>query len=163
MIKWLLIILGLIGLDQISKIWVSETMMIEESIPVIKDFFHITYTRNLGMVFGGLQGTAAQYYWVFLIFAIVAIGVFGYMFLKSDFSDKKLVVFRVALALLIAGTIGNAIDRAVQVDHAVIDFIDFKGIWSYIFNLADTFLNVGIALFFIDIMFLEKKRVKTNG
>jgi signal peptidase II len=115
------------------------------------------------MVFGGLQGTAAQYYWVFLIFAIVAIGVFGYMFLKSDFSDKKLVVFRIALALLIAGTIGNAIDRAVQVDHAVIDFIDFKGIWSYIFNLADTFLNVGIALFFIDIMFLEKKRVKTNG
>lgn len=163
MVKWILIILGLIGIDQVSKALVTQNMMIEETIPVIKDFFHITYTRNLGMVFGGLQGTVAQYYWVFLIFALVAVGVFGYMFIKIDFSNKKLFVLRVALALLLAGTVGNAIDRAFQVDHAVVDFIDFRGIWSYIFNFADTFLNVGIALFFIDIMFLEKKRVKTDG
>ncbi len=163
MIKWIIIILALIGVDQGSKIWITSSLAPGESIPIINNFFHLTYTRNTGMLFGGFEGAAANYFWVFLIFAVLASGVFGYMFFKSDFNDKKLFVFRIALALLIAGSLGNAIDRAVQVDHAVVDFLDFNGIWSYIFNFADTFLNVGIFLFFIDVFFLEKKRVKVNG
>lgn len=163
MIKWLILIFVLLGIDQGSKIWVSSVMEIGDSIPVIPDFFNITYTRNTGILFGGLQGTAADYFWVFLIFAVLACTVFGYMLFKSDFSDKRLFIFRLAICLLIAGALGNAIDRAVQVDHAVIDFIDFSGIWSYIFNFADTFLNVGIFLFFIETFFLEKRRAITNG
>jgi signal peptidase II len=163
MTKWILFILLLLGIDQGTKIWVSSTMSQGDTIPVIRDFFHITYTRNTGVLFGGLQGTAAQYYWVFLIFAVIAVGVFGYMFVKSDFKDKRTFVYRFALSLLIAGTLGNAIDRLLQIDHAVIDFIDFNGIWAYIFNFADVFLNVGIFFFFIDIFFLEKKRVENNG
>jgi signal peptidase II len=159
MTLWIIILLGLIGIDQISKIWASTTLEIGETVPVINNFFHITYTRNTGVLFGGLEGTASQYFWVFLIFATVATGIFGYMFVKSDFKDKRLFIFRLSLVLLIAGSIGNAIDRAVQIDHAVIDFIDFRGIWQYIFNFADTFLNVGIFLFFIDLFFLEKRRM----
>lgn len=163
MTKWIVIILALIGVDQISKIWISNSLELHESIPVIKDFFHITYTRNTGILFGGLQGTATDYFWVFLIFAVVAVSVFGYMLIKSDFSDKRLFLLHLSLALLIAGSVGNAIDRAVQIDHAVIDFIDFNGIWNAIFNFADTFLNVGIFLFFVDTFFLEKKRAVNNG
>jgi len=163
MIKWIAIILILIGVDQGSKIWITSSLVQGESIPIINNFFHLTYTRNTGMLFGGFEGAATNYYWVFLIFAVLASGVFGYMFFKSDFKDKKLFVFRLAIALLIAGSLGNAIDRAVQVDHAVVDFLDFNGIWSYIFNFADTFLNVGIFLFFVDVFFLEKKRVNANG
>jgi len=163
MIKWIFLILALLGLDQATKIWVSTTMAQGDTIPVIRDFFHITYTRNSGVLFGGLQGTASQYYWVFLIFAVLALAIFGYMFYKSDFNDKRTFIYRLALSLLIAGTLGNAIDRALQIDHAVVDFIDFNGIWAYIFNFADVFLNVGIFFFFIDIFFLEKKRVESNG
>jgi signal peptidase II len=163
MTKWIIAIFVLLGIDQGSKIWISSVLTQGESIPVIENFFHITYTRNTGILFGGLQGTAADYFWVFLIFAILATGVFGYMFYKSDFTDKRLFILRLSLTLLIAGSLGNAIDRAVQIDHAVIDFIDFNGIWSYIFNFADTFLNVGIFLFFVDTFFLEKKRAVVNG
>jgi len=163
MIKWIFIILALIGIDQVSKIWISSVLLEQESIPIITDFFHLTYTRNTGMLFGGFTGLATDYFWIFLIFAVLASAIFGYMFFKSDFKDKRLIVYRIALALLIAGSIGNAIDRAVQVDHAVIDFLDFRGIWEYIFNFADTFLNVGIFLFFIDVFFLEKKRLNANG
>lgn len=161
--KWILIILGLIGLDQASKIIISTSLSEGESIPIIRNFFHLTYTRNTGMVFGGLPGAATDYFWVFIIFAIAASAIFGYMFYKSDFSDKRQTILRIALTLLIAGSIGNAIDRIVQIDHAVIDFIDFLGIWSYIFNIADTFLNVGIFLFFIDVFFLEKKRMEEKN
>lgn len=163
MTKWIIAILILVGIDQGSKIWVSSVLSQGESIPIIENFFHITYTRNTGILFGGLQGTAADYFYIFLIFAVLATGVFGYMFVKSDFNDKKLFLLRLSLILLIAGSLGNAIDRAVQIDHAVIDFIDFNGIWSYIFNFADTFLNVGIFLFFVDTFFLEKKRAVANG
>ncbi|MDT8336483.1 MAG: signal peptidase II [Candidatus Izemoplasmatales bacterium] len=163
MTKWIIVILALVGIDQASKIWVSSVLSLGESVPVIPNFFHITYTRNTGILFGGLQGTAADYFYIFLIFAVLATAVFGYMFYKSDFKDKRLFVLRLSLTLLIAGSLGNAIDRAVQIDHAVIDFIDFNGIWSYIFNFADTFLNVGIFLFFVDTFFLEKKRAVANG
>lgn len=156
---WIITLITLVAIDQISKIWVSSALEIGETIPAIKDFFHITYTRNTGVLFGGLEGTASEYFWVFLIFATAATIIFGYMFIKSDFKDKRLFVFRLSLVLLIAGSIGNAIDRAVQIDHAVVDMIDFRGIWQYIFNFADTFLNVGIFFFFIDLFFLEKKRV----
>ncbi len=163
MIKWVIVILALLGLDQASKILISNNLVEGETIPIINDFFHFTYTRNTGILFGGMQGTSQDYYWVFLIFAVVALSVFGYMFFKSDFSSKKLFVYRLALALLIAGTLGNAIDRLFQVDHAVVDFIDFRGIWQYIFNFADIFLNVGIFFFFVDTFFLEKKRVEISG
>ena len=161
--KWIIIILALIGIDQGSKIWISSVLVEGETIPIINNFFHLTYTRNTGMLFGGFEGLSIDYYWVFLVFAVVAAGIFGYMFFTGDFKDKNLFIYRLALALLISGSLGNAIDRAIQIDHAVIDFLDFNGIWSYIFNFADTFLNIGIFLFFIDVFFLEKKRVKSNG
>ncbi len=161
--KWIILILVLLGLDQGSKIWVSSTMQYRESIPLIEDFFHLTYTRNTGILFGGLPGTSENYWWVFIVFAIIALGVFSTLLFKSDFSDKRMFIYRLGLSLLIAGSLGNAIDRLVQVDHAVIDFLDFNGIWAYIFNFADTFLNVGIFLFFVDTFFLEKKRVVKNG
>ncbi|MDD3129803.1 MAG: signal peptidase II, partial [Candidatus Izemoplasmatales bacterium] len=158
-----IIALALIGLDQASKIWISSILEVGESITIIPDFFYFTHVRNTGGVFGMAEGFAADYYWLFVLFAIIASSIFGYMLAKTDFLDKRLFILRLAMILLISGSIGNAIDRIAQTDHAVVDFIDFIGIWEYRFNLADTFLNVGIGLFFIDIFFLEKKRVVNNG
>jgi signal peptidase II len=163
MFKWIIAILALLGIDQATKLYFASTLSEGDTIPIIEDFFHFTYTLNTGIVFGGMQGTSETYYWIFLIFAVIALGVFGYMFFKSDFNNKKLFIYRLALALLIAGTLGNSIDRIFQAQHAVHDFIDFRGIWDYIFNFADVFLNVGIFFFFFDTFFLEKKRVETSG
>lgn len=170
MIYWIILIVALIGIDQLTKAWVviqSTTWALDglkPTLPIIQDFFHFTYLRNSGAVFGIAEGAAEKYWWVFLIFMLIALVMFGYMFFKNDFKNKKLFWYTLALSLLIAGAFGNAIDRLFQVDHNVIDFIDFRGIWNYVFNVADICLNVGIALFIFDQFILEPKRNKAaNG
>jgi len=160
MIYWILLIISLIAIDQLTKAWVvSAFEHVGDTFPVIQDFFHFTYVRNSGAVFG-LGGDITDIMWVFIIIAILAAGVLGYFFFTNDFKDKRRVIYTLAISLLIAGTFGNFIDRLFQPDHMVVDFIDFRGIWNYVFNVADMCLNVGIALFVVDLFFLEPKRVK---
>ncbi len=165
MIIWILVIITLVGIDQLTKALVLAHFTYEgQSLPVIENFFHITYVRNSGAVFGIFQGLAETYV-IFLVVMGIALILFGYMFFKNDFKDKRTFWYSLALSLLIAGALGNAIDRLFQFDHNVVDFIDFRGIWSFVFNFADMCLNVGIALFIFDQFILEPKRkkLKDNG
>ena len=162
MLIWLLLSLTLIGIDQLSKAWVVATFASEgDTLPIINGFFHFTYVRNAGAVFG--LGSEAGIYWVFIGAAILAFAVFGYLLAKSDAKNKKLWLYHLAIALLIAGATGNFIDRLFQPDHHVVDFIDFRGIWNYVFNVADMCLVVGIGLFLFDQFLLEPKREKIHG
>lgn len=164
MYKFIALILTLLGIDQISKaLVVAKLELVGTHVNVLRAFFRISYVRNSGAIFGAFQGLANTYY-IFLIFVVIAGIIFGIMFVKNDFSDKRTFWYALALSLLIAGTFGNAIDRVFQPDHNVIDWIDFNGIWHYVFNIADVCLNLGIALFLIDAFFLEPKRKKlANG
>lgn len=161
-IPWLILIVLLLVIDQLSKYLVVQNFAnIGDTIPVIDGFFHLTYVRNPGAVFGFAGG--AEVYWIFLIVAVIATGVFGYLFAKNDSSDKRKFFYTLAISLLIAGAVGNAIDRVVQFDHRVVDFLDFRGIWDYVFNVADMCLTVGIVVFMVDSFFLEPKRVKQDA
>ncbi len=165
MIIWILVIIVLVGVDQLTKALVLAHFTYEgQTLPVIQNFFNITYVRNSGAVFGVFQGLAETYI-VFLVVMGMALILFGYMFVKNDFKDKRTFWYSLALSLLIAGALGNAIDRLFQFDHNVVDFLDFRGIWSFVFNFADVCLNVGIALFIFDQFILEPKRkkLKDNG
>jgi len=170
MTVWIVLIVLLVGVDQLTKALVvsqSASWVLDgfrPTLPVIQDFFHLTYVRNSGAVFGIFEGSAEDHWWIFLIFMIFAITIFGYMFINNDFKYKRNFWYTLALSLLIAGAFGNAIDRVFQPDHNVVDFIDFRGIWDYVFNIADMCLNVGIAIFIFDQFFLEPKRkVKVDG
>ena len=161
--KWIILILSLIGLDQLTKWLVVANFSSEgDTFAIIPGFFHFTYVRNSGAVFGLFQGLAETYV-VFLVIISIAIVIFGYLFYKNDFHDKRTFWYSLGLSLLIAGAFGNAIDRLFQPDHNVVDFIDFRGIWVYVFNIADICLNVGIVIFIVDTLFLEHKRKKVNG
>jgi len=165
MIIWILVIIVLVGVDQLTKALVLAHFTYEgQTLPVIQNFFNITYVRNSGAVFGVFQGLAETYI-IFLVVMGMALILFGYMFVKNDFKDKRTFWYSLALSLLIAGALGNAIDRLFQFDHNVVDFLDFRGIWSFVFNFADVCLNVGIALFIFDQFILEPKRkkLKDNG
>lgn len=164
MIYWIFIIIALVGIDQLSKALVVAHFAAEgDTLAVIQNFFHITYVRNSGAVFGLFQGLADTYV-IFLIIMGLAVIIFGFMFIKNDFHDKRRFWYTLSLVLLIAGALGNTLDRIFQPDHNVVDFIDFRGIWHYIFNFADVCLNVGIGLFIFDQFFLEPKRAaKKDG
>jgi len=151
-----LLVFGLILLDQLTKLWITEAIEYRSSIRVIENFLYITHHHNEGAAWGILQGQT----WFLYATTIFALGIFGY-FLK-DIAFKGKLIFSIGILLLISGAIGNFIDRIFL--GYVIDFIDVY-IFSYdypIFNLADSYLTIGMILFAIDILILEPKREK-NG
>lgn len=148
----MIIILSIIFIiiDQLSKIIVVNNLTNNKSIEVIKSFFYLTYTNNKGAAFSILTGRRI----LLILVALIVIGVLIYYVRKNKIEGK---VNKIALSLVIGGSIGNLIDRILR--GAVIDFIDIK-IFGYnfpIFNLADTFIVIGVFLLIIE-MFRKEHR-----
>ena len=143
-------IVVIIVLDQISKFAVRSSMSPGDSVPVIGNFFRITYFRNEGAAFSSLVG-----YRGFLIgFAGIAT-VAALVFLIMYHGRSKLLDW--SLALIIAGGIGNLIDRIVL--GYVTDMISFS-IFPPIFNVADIAITVGCFLMIIFVLFSNSEVLK---
>ena len=145
-----IVILLLIGLDQLSKIWAINDLKAIGSIPIIQNVFHLTYVENRGAAFGMLENNQ-------IIFVIVALAasIFGLYYLHT----KKInLIGKTGIILIISGAIGNAIDRLRL--GFVVDYFDFRIIWEYVFNIADVFVVVGTILLCVYIIFYEEKSNK---
>jgi len=156
--KYIIIIivtLPVIVLDQLSKVYIQKTMKLHQTIKVIDGLFDITYVLNKGAAFSFLadkpEGFTIPF---FVIVSVIAIGIIGFLFYKTEKSDY---VSLIAFALLLGGSIGNLIDR---IRHgAVTDFLDFY-IQQYhwpAFNVADSAITTGISLFLFTQVFTRKK------
>jgi signal peptidase II len=146
-----LIIVLLIGIDQASKMWALNSLKEMGSIPIIENVFHLTYVENRGAAFGMLQNNQS----IFIIVALAA-SVFGLYYLHTK---KVNFLGKASIILIIAGAIGNLIDR-IRIGF-VVDYFDFRFIWEYVFNIADIFVVVGtIMLCAYIIFFQEEKQVK---
>ncbi|AUA29908.1 TPA: signal peptidase II [Clostridioides difficile] len=144
---YILIIILLIGLDQLSKIWVLNNLVDVSTIPIINNVFHLTYVENRGAAFGLLQNNQ----WIFIIVALLAT-VFGLYYLNT----RKVHIFgRLGIILIISGALGNLVDR-VRLGF-VVDYFDFRVIWEYVFNVADVFVVVGTVFLCIYVLFFESK------
>ena len=159
------IILGGIFIDQRTKWLVVKYMDMYESIPLIKNFLHITYTTNDGAAFGMMDGEAGRA--VFITISVLAIlGFLAYLYLGH--ADNML--YGVSLAMVISGGIGNMIDRwgfGFYVNPStgmgeVVDFIDFCGIWNAIFNGADSFVCVGAGMLILALVIDLVKEFKAE-
>ena len=138
--------------DQISKTVVRNTMSLYESIPVIPEFFHLTYVTNDGMAFG-INFPLGIY--VFSAISIIFTG-FLFWYLWSIKDDE--IVVRTGVALILAGAIGNLIDRIFLGE--VVDFLDFMigDFHWYVFNLADSCVTVGLGFVLYDSLILNRKK-----
>ena len=143
--------------DQISKTIVVKTMSLYESIPVIQNFFHFTYITNDGMAFG------INFPFGYYIFTSVSILLTFFLFWYLWSVRTHSIVIRLGISFIIAGAIGNLIDRIFL--GAVIDFLDFMigNFHWYVFNLADSYVTVGMVLVLIDSIILEKKRESAHS
>lgn len=158
----LIIIVVLIGIDQLTKYLASTLITLNApNITVIPNLFELSYYRNTGMSFGLLEGQQL----IFMISTIIALGIFGYLFLSSNYKNKR--VYSISIALFIAGTLGNAIDRSLF--GYVIDFMHFPfldgfleavGLSNFYNNLADMYLSAAIVLFTLDLFIFDEKRKK---
>ena len=143
-------------LDQVTKLAVIEKLAPIGTYPLIKDIFHFTYVENRGAAFGML----ADHRWVFMILSTAAIAVMlVWLFLEKP----KSWWIRVSAAFVIAGGIGNMIDR-VRLGY-VVDFIDCRFIDFYVFNVADSFVCIGCGMFLAAAVYMEimeqKKKKQT--
>lgn len=142
-----LIIVVLLGIDQISKLLALKHLQDVSTIPIINNIFHFTYVENRGAAFGMLQNNQI----IFVVIALIA-SIFGMYYLCT----KKIhVVGKIGIMLLISGALGNLIDRMRL--GFVVDFLDFRIVWQYVFNIADVFVVVGTILLCIFILFFESK------
>ena len=148
--------------DQVSKTIVVKTMSLNpneanHSISVIQNFFHFTYITNDGMAFG--INFPFGYYIFTIVSILLTIFLFWYLWSVRTHS----IVIRLGISFIIAGAIGNLIDRIFL--GAVIDFLDFMigNFHWYVFNLADSYVTVGMVLVLIDSIILEKKRESAHS
>ncbi|HRX45680.1 MAG TPA: signal peptidase II [Acholeplasmataceae bacterium] len=158
----LIIIIFSLGIDQLTK-YLARTMIAlnAPNITVIPNLFELSYYKNTGMSFGLLEGQQL----IFMISTVIALGIFGYLFTSSNYKNKK--VYSISVALFIAGTLGNAIDRSIF--GYVIDFMHFPfldgilnavGLSNFYNNMADMYLSAAIVLFTLDLFIFEEKRKK---
>lgn len=133
----------LVIIDQLSKILISKG---DVQITLIKNLLNITYVENRGMVFGVAQGSV---YIMGAISFVVCIALIAYIVkLKKDRQKVENSIY-----MILAGGIGNMIDRLFR--GYVIDFIDIPFIAT--FNLADSFVVIGVILLSITYIYREFK------
>ena len=145
-IFFLAAVLALVALDQLTKAAIRHFLPASASIPIV-GFVHITNWVNTGSVFGLFPGTSGYIALLSLVVVPAVIAVYLLGFLKQ----------RLAVTLLVAGLVGNTIDRLSQ--GFVTDFIYLRP-WPA-FNIADACLTIGIMLFaasFILPSFLRRQK-----
>ncbi len=148
----LILVFGILILDQAVKYWSDYFLSpVGTSIPIWEGVFNLTSTRNTGAAWGILAGKK----WFFIIITIVVCGIMIYFLVR--YHKKMHVLSRVALSLLLAGALGNFIDRAFL--SYVRDMFHFCLIDFPIFNVADISLTCGTALLIIDVLFLKERSI----
>ena len=153
MIFCIVVIILAIAADQLSKYLVAAYLPEIGSLPIIQDIFHFTYVENRGAAFGMLS----EHRWVFMVLSVVGIGA---MAVWLAWEKPKSMWIKTAVSLVIGGGIGNMIDRVLL--GYVIDFIDCQFIDFYVFNIADSCVCVGCAMFLISAVIDEIKASKAK-
>lgn len=152
MYRYYLIVIAILLLDQWTKWLVVKKMQLHESITLIDSFLYITSHRNKGAAWGILQNQMLFFYIITVIVVIIII-----YYLHKHAKNHRLL--GVALSFILGGALGNFIDRLFRKE--VVDFIDVM-IFNYdypIFNVADSFLVIGVILVIIS-TFMEERQNK---
>ena len=148
------LIIAIFVIVQVTKLSIQNYMNLYQSIPVIENFFYLTYITNDGMAFGlTLPGGQATLSILSILMTFVLI-YFFWVEKDSHFTIK------IGLSLIIAGAFGNLIDRLIA--GKVIDFLHIKigSYWEwYVFNIADTSVSIGMVFFVIHSFYFQEKNL----
>lgn len=135
-----IIVFCVLSLDRITKFIIQRNLALNDSFPVLKNFFHLTLVHNRGAAFGILKNQLP----LFIFTSLFAVGLIA-LSLKEK---RRSLLYRTALSLILGGALGNLIDRLTL--GYVIDFLDFR-IWP-VFNVADSAITVGACLLALSIL-----------
>lgn len=153
---WLVLSIVLLTLDQITKWVVSTEMSLYQTIDILP-VFNFTYVHNYGAAFSFLSEAGGWQKYFFSTIAITISVLLIYWLKKLPATNKLLCS---AYALVLAGAIGNLIDRLVH--GYVIDFLHvyYQQYDFPVFNIADVAISIGAALLLLDAFFEQKESDK---
>lgn len=145
--------------DQITKIYAVDHLTLGQEVPVIEGLFNFTLVYNPGAAFGMFSGLPDMWRRIVLFgVSLLALGVV-FRFMVKDAKDDP--PSQIALSGILAGAIGNVIDR-FRFD-AVVDFLDFhwQGYHWPAFNIADSAISVGVFVLIVRMLFPGKSVSET--
>jgi signal peptidase II len=147
-IWWVLVI---VVLDQFTKWLVWRRIPLYDSVEVIPGWLYFTHVRNTGAAFGMLDGADFAYKSV-VVAGLAVVALLALLWYARHVATEAWAS-RYGFVLIIAGAIGNLIDRATV--GYVLDFIDVVfGTWHFwAFNIADAAITIGAILFIADTLF----------
>ncbi|MFH1649129.1 MAG: signal peptidase II [Candidatus Woesearchaeota archaeon] len=140
--KWLALGLGLVVLDQITKLLVLKGWRFEGAL------FDIVFVQNTGAGFGILQGMNLAL--IFVYIAVFALLVWSWPRIRQG---------KVFYLLIIAGLVGNLVDR-IRLGY-VVDWFNLG--WFPVFNVADSCISIGIIGYVVTELLFERKKKKSGS
>lgn len=128
----------------------KQSLLGKPDFKIIGDAFVFSYLRNSGAAWGMLSGKIN----LFLVFTVIVMLIVTYVIINLP-ATRKYMPLLITCTLLVSGAVGNFIDR-VRFGY-VRDFIYFKLINFPVFNVADCYVTVSVALLIILILFVYKE------
>ncbi len=160
---WLIAVI--FAIDLISKWAVQNSLSYGQVVPLIPNFLNVTLVHNLGAAFS--LGSNGELGWRIVWISVSVLMSFGLSFFYLKKMNSLRTWTRVAVVMIIAGAIGNMIDRifywnAIVGFDGVIDWIDFQfGSWHFAtFNLADSSLVIGVVILILIVIVDSIKEVR---
>ena len=152
--RWLWLSVGVIVLDQLSKLYIATHMRLFEIISVLP-VFNIVLFHNTGVAFSMLAGAAGWTRWCFIALALGITAAIVVWLIRMPAGASRWLA--AGLSLVAGGALGNAMDRLTH--GYVVDFLQFhyQGWFFPSFNVADSAISVGAALLLLDGMFLQRR------
>ena len=149
---------GLVVIDQLLKVWAFNALPGQPSTLLIPHLLQLTYVENRGAAFGLFQGGVTV---LSVLTGLILIG--AVVFLVMGKLKHKLAIWSVSL--IIAGGIGNLIDRIIR--GFVVDYLDISPLFRFpVFNFADCCVVVGTTLLIVYLFFFDEsaeKKQKKDG
>jgi signal peptidase II len=127
-------------IDQLTKYWVMKTFILGQTLPLLPGIFHFTYVTNTGAAFSLLSGKVEWLRWLSLGVSLILIAT-------ASFGPVLSLWEQLGYGLILSGAMGNGIDRFFL--GYVVDFLDVHLINFAVFNMADSFISIGIVCLLI--------------
>ena len=159
-LRWWWIAAAAIVLDQVTKLWIVDSIPNGGSVTVLP-VLNIIHTYNPGAAWSMFANAGGAQRWVFSGLAVVVSVVLVYWLRRLALSSQRLLVL--GLTLILGGAIGNVIDR-LRLGH-VVDFVQVHWGASYFpaFNVADSAISVGAVFVVLDALLEAQRERKLKG
>jgi signal peptidase II len=152
MILWIILSIGIILIDQFTKLWVVGNIGPQDTITIMPRILDFVYVENKGAAFSFLANKTYGTIILSVISVLFCVGVIFYM-VKFKPQNKLLLC---AVSMMLGGAIGNVIDRIIR--GFVVDFIEVKFISFPVFNVADIAITVGAGLLILYVLLFENDK-----